>query len=1573
MGPALAFQVRSEKSRFDALEIPNRSASSGVTGAPLRSFGTTDPAVAAWTAWRAARGGSWDITIDRRSGAPLLVQGSGVAWYAEGSALPATATTGSRATGGPAGTDPALPVAVAPTVAALERSLRDFMKQHVALLLARDEELVLDPASSGPMGDAGAWQVVFSRAVDGIPVDGDRYLFHFGHGRLIAFGATRWIPIAVSTVPRISREEALLALRRYMALTPRDVVTPVASGALVLLPRPADGTDAAPYEGSVGAGYDAALVWRFALRVAGEPGTWEGSVDAHTGAVVSFENTDRYAQVKGAVYPLSNDQFCPSGCEQPSYPMPYAALTVGDHPQTANGSGLYECAPGEVAATSLAGANVHVNDTCGPIEASALCGADLDLGGGAGTDCDVPSGWSPGDTHAARTGFYHLNRIIEKARVYLPAVGWLTRPLVDNVNINDTCNAFWNGVSVNFYKSGNGCRNTGEIAGIFLHEWGHGLDQNDGGGFDNPPEAYADIASFLQTHSSCIGRGFLQEGTCYGYGNVCLTCTGVRDVDWEQRAHGKPSTPPIFVAHNCPLGTGPCGGEIHCEAYVSDEAMWDFAARDLPASGVDPATAWEVVERLWYLSRPGSGGPAYNCSIPLSDGCSASSWFTKMRAIDDDDGDLANGTPHAAALFAAFARHGIACGEAEDPANQDHTVCPALAAPVVTAQAAAQAALVSWPAVAGAASYRVLRGDGPCATTYTPVATIAASADGADAAFTDAGLADGFLVHYAVQAVGSNGACLSPLSGCTEVVPQPFAGIVTLDRGIYVCADMARMRVRDANAGGGGSAVTVHVTSTAEPAGETITLLPEPPGSPVYAGALPLTADPASPSDGRLTVADGEAITVTYLDADDGAGGHGLARTATASIDCVAPAITDVRATDVTGQSATIRWMTSEPADSSVHYGFSSPPGTKVATEARVLDHAVTLDGLAECRFYRFLVESTDLAGNLASDAGPAGGVGYTFTTSKNTHPSYPSGDIPVPIPDDDIAGAASTIVVSDDHVIRGITVRIAIEHAFDSDLIVSLISPNGTTIRLVERRGGGAHNFQDTVFDDAAATPIASGQAPFIGSYRPEEALSVFLNKRSAGAWTLKVQDVEAQDVGQITSWSLNLVFPDAVCGAHAAYAGDAIVEDLCASGGPGAGNGAWDSGERTRLSVSIENDGSVPLTNVRATVTPLTAGVDMVSNNVDYEDVPANATASPRDAQVVADLAPGFPCGSEAEFRLDITSDQGSWSSIFSRIIGRPFLTTTAAIDATFSGGIPAGWMIVNGGTGPGPASTWTTTNPGGRSFLPPLSLPVAMVDSDRAGVDAEQDEQLITPPRDLRTAILATLEWDQEFVWYPGRGDEKGDVDVRSSATGGAWVNVRRNQGSTTLEPDHRKIDITTLAAGAQNVQIRFHYYDASFEWWWAIDNVRLLATGQGGCAQSACALSLIPPPVPDGIFGTPMTARRMDASGGGAETIRLQWDVDSCPAAGNHLLYGDLAAVAAHQPLGAVCALDPGGVADWAGVPSGNLWFLIVGDNGSSLEGMWGTDSSGAPIGGSASSNQCGMTLRTNSAVCAGDVN
>ena len=97
---------------------------------------------------------------------------------------------------------------------------------------------------------------------------------------------------------------------------------------LVFIPTAANGSSPRAFAGQVGAGYAAVLCWRFALRVPGEIGTWVGLVGAHTGAIVAFYDEDQHAQAKAGVYPESNDQTCPDGCEQPGYPMPFADLTI---------------------------------------------------------------------------------------------------------------------------------------------------------------------------------------------------------------------------------------------------------------------------------------------------------------------------------------------------------------------------------------------------------------------------------------------------------------------------------------------------------------------------------------------------------------------------------------------------------------------------------------------------------------------------------------------------------------------------------------------------------------------------------------------------------------------------------------------------------------------------------------------------------------------------------------------------------------------------------------------------------------------------------------------------------------------------------------------------------------------------------------------------------------------------------------------------------------------------------------------------------------------------------------------
>ncbi len=247
------------------------------------------------------------------------------------------------------------------------------------------------------------------------------------------------------------------------------------------------------------------------------------------------------------------------------------------------------------------------------------------------------------------------------------------------MNINNTCNAYWNGTTVNFYRSGGGCSNTGEIAAVFLHEWGHGMDTNSGGSASDKGtgEAVGDTFAFLETKDPCIGQNFQPGVNCYN----CSACTGVRDVADFATGGSAAIASPANVANNasincdrysCPYGRGPnayqgpMGYEGHCESVIASSANWDLAQQLVARWGT--TTGWAKMDAIWYKSLTPSksayqvvSGGKCNPAATVN-GCGSTNWYTVYLAADDDDGNLANGTPNACRIWDAFTAHGIACG-----------------------------------------------------------------------------------------------------------------------------------------------------------------------------------------------------------------------------------------------------------------------------------------------------------------------------------------------------------------------------------------------------------------------------------------------------------------------------------------------------------------------------------------------------------------------------------------------------------------------------------------------------------------------------------------------------------------------------------------------------------------------------------------------------------------------------------------------------------------------------------------------------------------------------------------------
>ncbi len=134
-------------------------------------------------------------------------------------------------------------------------------------------------------------------------------------------------------------------------------------------------------------------------------------------------------------------------------------------------------------------------------------------------------------------------------------------------------------------------------------------------------------------------------------------------------------------------------------------------------------------------------------------------------------------------------------------------------------------------------------------------------------------------------------------------------------------------------------------------------------------------------------------------------------------------------------------------------------------------------------------------------------------------------------IPDNDPIGVSTTITVTDAGPVLDMNVDLDISHTWVGDLIVTLESPGGTVVTLIDQMGvpastfGCSNNDMQVTLDDEAVDPIEDecSSSPISGSYTPEQALSAFDTEEVMGDWILTVSDNAGGDTGMINSWTLN------------------------------------------------------------------------------------------------------------------------------------------------------------------------------------------------------------------------------------------------------------------------------------------------------------------------------------------------------------------------------------------------------------------------------------------------------------------
>ncbi len=147
------------------------------------------------------------------------------------------------------------------------------------------------------------------------------------------------------------------------------------------------------------------------------------------------------------------------------------------------------------------------------------------------------------------------------------------------------------------------------------------------------------------------------------------------------------------------------------------------------------------------------------------------------------------------------------------------------------------------------------------------------------------------------------------------------------------------------------------------------------------------------------------------------------------------------------------------------------------------------------------------------------------FNTNQIDCQPIGAANLPIQLEDATVSRSGITyadVFMANDYPITDMDLEVSIQHTFLSDMILSLIAPDGTEVVLVKNIGVRQSNFVNTVFDQEGSS-FEESQAPFSGTFQPNESLEVFIGQSSYGRWRLKVEDLERADTGKIELFNIN------------------------------------------------------------------------------------------------------------------------------------------------------------------------------------------------------------------------------------------------------------------------------------------------------------------------------------------------------------------------------------------------------------------------------------------------------------------
>lgn len=434
-------------------------------------------------------------------------------------------------------------------------------------------------------------------------------------GKVVSFGADVYHNIDLNLTPTITSNSALASAKAGI----QNITTSNVSDELKILPIP--GHKETVHH----------LVYECMVETMDEvkvPAKYYTLVDAHTGEVLYRQN-----------------QVMHFGCEHNHQPVTPPAggadvtLTSTIYPTNSYDPTAARPLPNlnvSIGGTNYTDANGQINGLAAGVAIVSLEGKWCSVQTGGSTPSFTTSlvnginniSFDNNANIKERSAYYSVNVVHDYMKSWLPSFTTMDIPLTTNIDVSGECNAFYNGVSINFYPSGGDCYASSTVADIVYHEYGHGINRtfydDIGSSFDNGAmnEGYADVWAFAITEDPILGRGFYS-----------INQDGIRQYDIDPKVY-----PQDIV------------GEVHADGEIIAGAWWD-----LGQNFGDVQLMMDLFIEAYYAGVTGPDG---------DEGQVYTDVLIETLMADDviangGDNDITNGTPNDVAIVDAFARHGI--------------------------------------------------------------------------------------------------------------------------------------------------------------------------------------------------------------------------------------------------------------------------------------------------------------------------------------------------------------------------------------------------------------------------------------------------------------------------------------------------------------------------------------------------------------------------------------------------------------------------------------------------------------------------------------------------------------------------------------------------------------------------------------------------------------------------------------------------------------------------------------------------------------------------------------------------